>query len=289
MNLKVLYILFWLYSILGFLMETTVVSIKNKRIVNRGFLLGPYCPIYGTGSILLLSIKSYQTEPLVVFILAIVICSLVEYITSYIMELIFRVRWWDYSNRFLNINGRICLANTICFGLLGMLIVCFLNPFFINYISNMNYIILNIITIILFITTTIDIVLTTITMFDIRNIIINFKDRTVNLFHKNQDSTEEISMRIRSILKEKSFLHKHLSKSYSNFKVYKNNFLKKKEELIKYKRITKIENIVIITSFISIIIGFILGKLFNQIGLCISSCFTLNIIINKIIRSRNDK
>lgn len=289
MKLEIIFILFWLYSILGYIMETTLVSIQSKKFINRGFLLGPYCPIYGTGAILLLSLNNYQNDPFVVFILAIVICSVLEYFTSYIMELLFKVRWWDYSNRFLNLNGRICLFNSICFGLLGMLIVCFLTPFFLNLIVNINSTFLNIITIIIFIITSLDIYITTKTMFDIRKTIINFKERTLtSLFKPNQDLTEEISKKIRNILKEQSIIHKHLSKSYSNLKVYKNNFLKKTEELIKYKKGEHEENFLVISSAISIIIGFILGKLFNCIGYSVSICFVLNIIIINIINRRNN-
>lgn len=268
MNLEVLYILFWLYSCLGWIMETTLVSIQSQKFINRGFYLGPYCPIYGTGALLLLFLKNYQNDPFIVFILAILICSLVEYITSYLMEQIYKVRWWDYSNRFFNIKGRICLFNSICFGFLGMLIVCYLNPFFLNVITNINNIILHLITIIIFIFTTIDIITTNSIMFDIRKTVINFKEKTLtNLFKPNTDNTVEISQKIRNILKEKSFIHKHLSKSFFNLKVYKNNFLKKTEEFIKYKKDEKQENNFIISSLISIVIGLIIGKLFNNVGL----------------------
>lgn len=289
MNFVVIFILFWLYSILGFLMETTVVSVKTKKYVNRGFLLGPYCPIYGSGSILLLILKSYQNDPLVVFILSIFICSLLEYITSYLMELIFKVRWWDYSDRLLNINGRICLFNSICFGFLGMFIVCFLNPIFMNKLNSFNNLSLLIISSIVFLITTTDIIITLTIMFDIRKIIVNFKDKTLtSLLSLNKDATEEISKKVKNILKEKTFIHKHLSKSYTNLKVYKNNFFKKTEELIKYKKLEHDENILVISSIISITIGFILGKLFNNIGLFITIFFSLNIIINKIINRSND-
>lgn len=100
MNLEIIYLLFWLYAFLGWLMESINVSLQSKKIINRGFLLGPYCPIYGVGGVLLLSLKSYQSDPLVVFILSIVICSIVEYLTSYLLELIYKVRWWVIPNVF---------------------------------------------------------------------------------------------------------------------------------------------------------------------------------------------
>ena len=133
-----IYLLFWIYSFLGWVLETTLVSFKSRKFINRGFFLGPYCPIYGTGGVLLLFLNGYRTDPFVVFILSIFICSLVEYLTSYFMELIYRVRWWDYSNRFFNINGRICLFNSVFFGLFGTLAVCFLNPYFTNLINSLN-------------------------------------------------------------------------------------------------------------------------------------------------------
>ena len=289
MDFEVIFILFWLYSFLGFIIETIYVSVQTKRFVNRGFLLGPYCPIYGTGAIFLLLLKDYQTDPFVVFILSILICSIIEYITSYLMELIFKVRWWDYSKNKFNLNGRICLFNSICFGLLGMILVCYLNPFFLNLISNLNDLTIHIITLLVLVITLTDIIMTLLIMFDIRKMVVNYKERTLtNLFKLNSDNTEEISKKVRNLLKERSIIHKHLSKSYRNLKVYKNNFLKKTEELKKYKKLEKEENLFIITSIISLIIGFIIGKLLNNLGLCICISFVLNVFINSIYGRRND-
>lgn len=289
MSFQVIYILFWLYSFLGWLMETTYVSILSKEYKNRGFLLGPYCPIYGSAAIFLLTLRNYQDSPLIVFIVSIFVCSLLEYITSYLMELIYKVRWWDYSDKRFNLNGRICLFNSVCFGLLGMILVCYLNPFFLNIITNCNRQFISIIALIILVITMVDIFLTISIMYDIRKMVVDYKDKTlINLFKKNQDSTDEISKNIRKILKERSFIHKHLSKSYSNLKVYKNNFFKKTEELINDKKLERQENSFIIGIFISIIIGFILGKIFNNTGLFISILIVLGLIINKIIDRRNN-
>ena len=289
MNFVVIYILFWLYSFLGWVMETVYVSILSKEYKNRGFLLGPYCPIYGSAAILLLTLRNYQDSPLIVFIVSIFVCSLLEYITSYLMELVYKVRWWDYSDKRFNLNGRICLFNSVCFGLLGMILVCYLNPFFIDIITNCNKQIISIIALIILIITMVDIFLTISIMYDIRKTVINYKEKTlVSLFKKNQDMSDEISKNIRKILKERSFIHRHLSKSYSNLKVYKNNFFKKTEELIKDKRLERQENNFIVGIFISVIIGFIIGKIFNNIGLFVSIFVVLGLLINKIIDRRNN-
>ena len=287
MNFISIYLLFWIYSILGWIMETTSVSIKKKKFINRGFFLGPYCPIYGTGGILLLSLNNYKNDYVVVFLLSIIICSIVEYLTSYIMELIYRVRWWDYSNRMLNINGRICLFNAICFGLLGTIMVCFLNPFFLNIINNININLKNILLIVIFIFTSIDIIITFNAMFDFRKYVNSLKEKTLtSIFKHNTDSTEEMSKRVKNTLKEKSFIHNHLIKAYSNLKVYKNYFNRKKEDISKIKLEEKIENRFVVGTFISIIIGLILGKLFNSNGLFIVICFVLNIIILRLYNKR---
>ena len=291
MNIFNIYILFWIYSFLGWCIETSWVSYKNKRFINRGFFLGPYCPIYGTGGILLLSLNNYQNDPIVVFILAIFICSVVEYLTSYFMELIYRVRWWDYSNRLFNINGRICLFNSFFFGLFGLFAVCVLNPFFTTKIINLNNNFKYIILISLFILTTIDMLITFTAMFDFRKYANSLKEKTfTNLFKINTDSTEEMRKRVKNSLKEKSFIHKHLLNSYSNFKIYRDNLFKKGEELLKYKKFQHLENIFIVGSIISILLGLIIGYFIGNKTLCVIVTFFINLIIIKFINwSKNGK
>lgn len=291
MNFFEVYLLFWIYSFLGWVMETCFVSFKSRKFINRGFLLGPYCPIYGTGGVLLLFLNNYQNEPVIAFILSIFVCSLVEYLTSYILELIYRVRWWDYSNRFFNINGRICLFNSFFFGLFGMLAICFLNPFFTNKIISLNMTIKIVLLIIIFIFTSIDMFITFSAMFDFRKYVNSLKEKTfANLFKVNSDSTEEMSKRVRDSLKEKTFIHKHLLNSFNNFKVYRDSFFKKGEELIKYRKVEIMENNLIIGSVFSIVFGLIFGTLFNNIGLFTILSFAICLIIIKIIsRGKNDK
>lgn len=104
------------------------VNIRMKTLANRRFLIGPYCPIYGTTSlVMILLLKKYENDIVVLFFMGIVILSIIEYITSYIMEQIFNARWWDYSYRKFNINGRFCLINSLLFGLLCILLIKIIN------------------------------------------------------------------------------------------------------------------------------------------------------------------
>ena len=126
------FVLFMLYSFIGYVSEIIAVSITQKRVVlNRGFLIGPYLPIYGVGCmIMVLFLRRYENDLLALFIMSAFYCSVLEYFTSLIMEKIFKLRWWDYSNNKFNINGRICLKNAVLFGIGGIIVVKVLHPFF---------------------------------------------------------------------------------------------------------------------------------------------------------------
>ena len=197
-------------------MEVGCKLVELKKFINRGFLIGPYCPIYGWGCILIIILlNKYTNDPLVLFIMAIVICSILEYFTSYFMEKLFKARWWDYSRRKFNINGRICLETMIPFGLLGCLIMYFVNPFFVSVYSKIPSNILIIISSVLF------------TIFLIDNIIsytIMFKMKIPKI-KISKDSTEEITEYVRSILGKRSFLYKRLMKAYPNMKILRNKVM----------------------------------------------------------------
>lgn len=204
-----LFLLFMLYSVMGWILEVSCKLIEKHKFINRGFLIGPYCPIYGHGAILMILLLSkYQKDPLLLFTMSIVICSILEYSTSYIMEKVFKARWWDYSKRKLNINGRICLETMIPFGLLGMLIIYVVNPVFVNLLSMLSP----------DLTYTLAVVLSTIYIAD--NIIsfkIIYKFRSsIKLYEK--DSTEQISTLVKQEFLNRNFLYKRLIKAFPNFK-----------------------------------------------------------------------
>ena len=109
-EIKLYILIFFIYATAGWIMESTMISIQNKKFVNRGFLIGPVCPIYGYGVVLVsVLLKKYQNDLIITFFMSIIICGILEYFTSFFMEKIFNARWWDYSKRKFNINGRVCL------------------------------------------------------------------------------------------------------------------------------------------------------------------------------------
>ena len=167
----ILILLFYCYSFIGWLIEIVVTLLKMRKFVNRGFLIGPMCPIYGFGGVLItLLLNNYAKDPLVLFIMAIVLCATLEYITSYIMEKVFKNRWWDYSDQKFNINGRICLECAIPFGIAGIIMFYGINPFLINLFSMFNMITLRIICYTLLGITLIDIILSFNIIMSLKNI-----------------------------------------------------------------------------------------------------------------------
>lgn len=226
-TIEIYFLLFLTYSIIGWIMEVTLKLIHDKKFINRGFLIGPYCPIYGFGVLLLtILLKKYQDDFVATFIFSILICGTLEYFTSYFMEKIFHARWWDYSQRKFNINGRICLETLIPFGIMGCSIIYLTNPILLETLNRLPVTLVHIISIILFIGFTTDAIASF-------KIIANLKEISLNL----KDNTEEISNRVRKIITSKSKLHRRLVKAYPAIKTKVNlkDWITKGEEKIKEK------------------------------------------------------
>lgn len=121
---------FIIYSFLGWAMESTIRTVSEKKIINTGFLKGPLCPIYGIGAIIMLVfLDRFQSKPILLFFISIGILTLWEYVVGVILEKLFNTKYWDYSNRKFNIKGRICLGNSLYWGILGVVFVKYIHPF----------------------------------------------------------------------------------------------------------------------------------------------------------------
>lgn len=124
--------LFFIYSVAGWVTEVFLKFLEYKRFINRGFLIGPYCPIYGAGAVLI-TVGGKLLSPVdrtwaMSFLIAFVLCGLLEYLTSYILEKYFHARWWDYTERPMNLHGRVWIGNLILFGIGGVFILNVFNP-----------------------------------------------------------------------------------------------------------------------------------------------------------------
>lgn len=120
---------FFIYSIMGWIMETVLCSHREKNFVNRGYLSGPYCPIYGVGMcLIILFLTPYQDDLSDLLIGSMLLSTVLEYFTSWIMERLFHTKWWDYSDKKFNLHGRICLQILIAWGILTLVIMKFVHP-----------------------------------------------------------------------------------------------------------------------------------------------------------------
>lgn len=123
--------LFFLLSIFGWVWEGFLYLFKDDVYVNRGFLSGPWLPIYGIGGIMLeLLFHKWRDRPIMTFVSSMVLCTVLEYLAGWYLELTWGVKWWDYSGMPLNLHGRICLMSSLLFGLGGMLLVWVISPLF---------------------------------------------------------------------------------------------------------------------------------------------------------------
>lgn len=125
-----IYICFFIYSIIGWIWESFLCSsVELKKLVNRGFFLGPYCPIYGLGATLSYLFLRDIGSATLIFILASIVSCTIEYIVGYILEKMFKDRWWNYDNYPFQLHGRVCLYGLVIFGLANVVIVKFSTPF----------------------------------------------------------------------------------------------------------------------------------------------------------------
>ena len=154
-------LLFFLYSTIGWLWESTVCSLYDYgHLINRGFLNGPYCPIYGWGALCGILCLRRIESPVLLFLCAGVSSCTIEYATSYVMEKLFHARWWDYSDMPVNLNGRICLGGFLFFGGVIVALTRWINPIVISVIEQVSLWRLSIITQGLMLVFLIDIIVT---------------------------------------------------------------------------------------------------------------------------------
>lgn len=120
---------FFLYSLLGWAMESIYISVGQRRLVNTGFLYGPFCPIYGFGAVVLYVLLIHlQGKPVLIFFTGFFVLSVWEYFVGFLLEKIFKTKYWDYSNNRFNLNGRVCLLNSIYWGFLSVFFIEIWNP-----------------------------------------------------------------------------------------------------------------------------------------------------------------
>lgn len=215
----ILFARFLIYSFIGWLLEIFVAFIKSGKFINRGFLIGPYVPIYGFCAIVLVWLFKGETNPIYIFVFSLLISSIVEYLTSYIMEKMFNARWWDYSNYPFNINGRVYLINSIAFGCLGYILIGLVDPRITFHLSHLDPFWFSITTGFIFFIFIFDIIISF-------NII---QKITTTAECVRKDYTEEITKKVKKILYDKSTQFRRLFDAFPDVLVFNQRSKKKKK------------------------------------------------------------
>lgn len=200
---------FVIYSFLGWVMESIVRSIAEKKLINTGFLAGPMCPIYGIGAmIMLLFLDRFENNIPLLFIVSIVVLTIWEYLVGVLLETIFKTKYWDYSDQKFNFQGRVCLTNSICWGILGVLFVKGIHPAIIKLLEKVNIHVLHYAIFIIAIVAIVDMIVS----------VIKVKNIKVTL-----EKIEELNKEIKEKLKEVKKLTKETEEASKKLEKGKNS------------------------------------------------------------------
>ena len=189
------FLLFVIYSFIGWVFEIIIFAVMEQKLVNRGLYIGPYCPIYGFGFLLIeLLLRKYKEKPVLLFVMAIIICSILEYVTSVLLEIVFGIQLWDYSQNFMNLNGRICVQGALTFGVLAVVIIYKVNPKLVALLEKIPEISLKYLSIVIAVLMLLDICIS-------YGVIFNIKDSLSGI----GDATNEVSTKVWDAIKNNSY------------------------------------------------------------------------------------
>lgn len=207
-----LVILFFVFAVIGWCMEVVLKYIQYHRFINRGFLIGPYCPIYGWGvvavTVLVGGLFSRKGSVSEIFWAGYVLCGVLEYFTSWYMEKRFHARWWDYSNKPMNLHGRIWIGNLLLFGAASVIVVLWIDPVFFSLVGKLSPIWLRI--------SAIAIVLLMLGDHLASRILMDIVRKEIDA--QEGDNTEEITARVRLLLRDRNLLLRRIEQAYPDLR-----------------------------------------------------------------------
>lgn len=207
-----LVILFFIFSVAGWCMEVVLKYIQYHRFINRGFLVGPYCPIYGWGvvavTVLVGGLFSREGTVSEIFWAGYAFCGILEYFTSWYMEKRFHARWWDYSNKPMNLHGRIWVGNLLLFGLGSVIIVLIIDPVFFRWADRLDPFWLHTSAIVILVLLLSDHAVTAFLMNVVRK----------EIDAQEGDNTEEITEQVRLLLRDRHLLIRRIEQAYPDLR-----------------------------------------------------------------------
>lgn len=186
---------FYFYCICGWIFESTYVSLSNRKWINRGFMKGPWLPLYGSGAVVILLVTlPFQQYPVAVYFAGAITATILEYFTGVVMLKLFKVRYWDYSHRKIQFQGHICLVSTIAWGFLSLLMVYVVHKPVVKLVNGWNQEVVSIITFIITICMVYDFTNAFREAMDLRSLIIQAEDlkkRLEDMLAEQRDKINE--------------------------------------------------------------------------------------------------
>ena len=168
--------IFFIYCFVGWIIESTYVSVKSKKLVNRGFLRGPFLPLYGSGGVMMLVVSApFLENTILVFLSGVVGATVLEYITGVTMEALFKVRYWDYSDKKFNFQGHICLGTSLAWGFLTVTMTNLIHKPVEALVLSMNPLLIKYLTIAIFFSVFVDFVFAFKAAIDLRDLLVKME------------------------------------------------------------------------------------------------------------------
>ncbi len=219
-------LLFFSFAFIGWCIEVILKYRQFHRFINRGFLSGPWLPIYGLGAVLITlsvwGISGLESSVGTTFVISFFVCGFVEYMASYVLEKLFHARWWDYSQKPMNLNGRVWIGNLILFGLGGIAIIEFANPIFYMLFSRVSF----------FSRSIVAGILTICFMTDFVGSQFIMKLVKVGVESSDADNTEEIREEIKLLFSDKSIFYRRFADAYPDV-IYRTEKIKNHMEEVR--------------------------------------------------------
>lgn len=219
MQQATIFLYFIIYAFLGWVCESVYKSIFRKKIINSGFLNGPICPIYGVGALLIIYLLTpVQNNPILVFILGVLSTSVLEYFTSWLLEVLFHMSWWDYSKHKFNINGRVCLLNATMFGLMSLFVMYIAHPFTASIVAKVSMNVQSLLAGILLLLIIMDLIVSTIAVMNMNKSLQKVHDYMHSIFENVDGISEKISKENEMIIQRLIKKREQMKKAFPNIK-----------------------------------------------------------------------
>lgn len=221
-----LILVFFVFSFVGWCIEVTLKYRQFGRFINRGFLIGPWLPIYGCGAALI-TLTVAGLTPVergigTTFAISLIVCGLIEYLASYFMEKKFHARWWDYSQKPMNLNGRVWIGNLILFGIGGVAIIHIVNPILYGLFDSLSLVSREIIAGCLSVIFLAD--------YSISHFVLKLVK--IGVESSEADNTEAISKDVKLLLSDRSIFYRRFANAYPDV-IYRTEKVKARMEEIR--------------------------------------------------------